>query len=84
MRHYLLVEAFLLVSDFSKWPPMNIVLMCYTFGEIREMEKKCINTQSPKTSFDVKLIQGNRLSTNNSVNTFSLLKIKSKHIFFNV
>ena len=42
MRHYLLVEAFLLVSDFSKWPPMNIVLMCYTFGEIREMEKNAL------------------------------------------
>ena len=44
---------------------MNVVLMFYTFGEIEQMEK---------TDFDVKLIQGNRSSTNNLLNTFSLLK----------
>ena len=59
MRHYLLV------GNFSKWPPMNVVLMFYTFGEIEQMEKTAL-IQSPKTetSFDVKLIQGNRSSTN--------------------
>ena len=46
---------------------MNVVLMFYTFGEIEQMEKTY-------TSFDVKLIQGNRSSTNNLLNTFSLLK----------
>ena len=33
MRHYLVV------GDFSKWPPMNVVLMFYAFGEIKQMEK---------------------------------------------
>ena len=47
----------------------------YTFGEIEQMEKNAL-IPSPKTetSFDVKLIQGNRSSTNNLLNTFSLLK----------
>ena len=54
---------------------MNVVLMFYAFGEIEQMEKTAL-IQSPKTytSFDVKLIQGNRSSTNNLLNTFSLLK----------
>ena len=45
---------------------MNVVLMFYTFGQIEQMEKTAL-IQSPKTetSFDVKLIQGNRSSTNN-------------------
>ena len=54
---------------------MNVVLMFYTFGEIEQMEKTA-SIQSPKTetSFKVKLIQGNRSSTNSLFNTFSLLK----------
>ena len=54
---------------------MNVVLMFYTFGEIEQMEKTAL-IQSPKTetSFDVKLIQGNRSSANNLLNTFSPLK----------
>ena len=41
MRHYLLV------GDFSKWPPVNVVLRFYTFGEIEQMEKTAL-IQSPK------------------------------------
>ena len=54
---------------------MNVVLMFYTFGEIEQMEKTAL-IQSPKTetSFDLKLIQGDRWSTNSLLNTFSLLK----------
>ena len=54
---------------------MNVVLMFYTFGKIKQMEKTAL-IQSPKTetSFDVKLIQRNRSSANNLLNTFSLLK----------
>ena len=49
MRHYLLVEAlFTIVGDFSKWPPVNVVLMFYTFGEIEQMEKTAL-IQSSKT-----------------------------------
>ena len=33
MRHYLIV------CDFSKWSPINVVLVFYTFGEIKQMEK---------------------------------------------
>ena len=59
---------------------MNVVLMFYTFGEIEQMEKTAL-IQSPKTetSFDVKLIQGNRSSTNNLLNTFSLLKLTNNN-----
>ena len=55
---------------------MNVVLMFYTFGEIEQMEKTEQNRTTPKTetSFGVKLIPGNRSSTNNLLNTFSLLK----------
>ena len=55
--------------------PVHVVLMLYAFGEIKQMEKTAL-TQSSKTltSFDVKLIQGNRSSINNLLNTFSLFK----------
>ena len=47
MRHYLLVEAlFTIVGDFSN-PPMNVALMFYTFGEIKQMENTAL-IQSPK------------------------------------
>ena len=40
MRHDLLFEAlFTIVGDFSKWSPRNVVMMFYTFGEIKQMEK---------------------------------------------
>ena len=57
------------------WWPMNVVLIFYTFGKIKKMEKTAI-MQSPKTkrSFDVKLIQFNRFSVSNLLNIFSLLK----------
>ena len=50
MRYYLLVEA-LLVGDFSKWPPMNVVLMFCTFGEIKHGEngENCINSNNKST-----------------------------------
>ena len=48
MRHYLLVEALFTSWRFLKWPPMNVVLMFYTFGEIEQMEKTAL-IQSPKT-----------------------------------
>ena len=61
------------VPIFFKWPPMNIVLMFYTFREIKQMEKiALINSPKTYTSFDVKLTKGNRSSTNNLVNTFPL------------
>ena len=54
---------------------MNVVLMFYTFGEIKQIEKNAlIQSSKTLTSFDFKIIQGNRSSTNNLLNTFSLLK----------
>ena len=77
MRHHLLVEALFTKynDDFSTWWPMNVVLIFYTFGKIKQMEKTAI-MQSPKTkkSFDVKLIPFNRFSVSNLLNIFSLLK----------
>ena len=35
-------------NDSSKWPPMNVVVMFSTFGEIKQMEKTAL-IQSPKT-----------------------------------
>ena len=41
---------------------MNVVLMFYTFGEIEQMEKTVlIQSTKTETSFDVKLIQGNKI-----------------------
>ena len=41
---------------------MNVVLMFYTFGEIEQMEKTAlIQSTKTETSFDVKLIQGNKI-----------------------
>ena len=74
MRHYLLVKALFTSWRFFKMAPMNVVLMFYTFGEIKLMKKTAL-IHSPKTltSFDVKLIQDYR-SSPNLLNTSSLLK----------
>ena len=70
MRHYLLVKALFTSWRFFKMATMNGVLMFYYFGEIKQMEK----TALIQTRFRVKLIQGNRSSKNNLLNTFSLLR----------
>ena len=44
------IDYYLLVDDFSKWPPMNVVLMFYTFGEIKQIDlEKTALIQSQKT-----------------------------------
>ena len=44
---FLIIRHYLIVGDFLKWPPMNVVLMFYTFWEIKQMEKAAL-IQSPK------------------------------------
>ena len=45
-NHYLLKKFtkrhYLLVGNFSEWPPMNVALMFYTFGEIKQIGKTAL------------------------------------------
>ena len=32
----------MLINNVSKWPPMNVIMMFYTYDDIKIIEEKCI------------------------------------------